>query len=319
MQKDEALKLLESHLGKAHVHGDEWSFRCANPQCPSLEKQGKKKLSLNIETQNWHCWVCEISGKSINSLLKKIGSSERIGSFRENLDEFDEVKEKLQNLDKTQLEKEQGKIKIPSHFKPIVTHQDKSSDYFRQALIYLRKRGITYFDMIKYRIHYSTKDYQVLIPSYDIKGQTQIYFIRNIMDSMKKLPEVQKKHIIFNELFINWSEPLVIVEGPFDMITAGDNAIPLLGTSLFSRKEKSKLMKEIVKRGCPVYLALDPDAKEKQMRMADELFKNGVDVYIIELEDGDINEIGRRAFQEKKKTAYKYNEMATIKSLLLNL
>ena len=42
-------------------------------------------------------------------------------------------------------------------------------------------------------------------------------------------------------MFINWSSPLVLCEGPFDAIAIKRNAIPLLGNNI-----QSKLMKKIV-------------------------------------------------------------------------
>ena len=39
--------------------------------CPSC-KHHKRKLNINTKTGFYQCWVCGFSGKSFNSLLKKI-------------------------------------------------------------------------------------------------------------------------------------------------------------------------------------------------------------------------------------------------------
>ena len=32
----------------------------------------KPKLQINVETQQWHCWVCDAKGKSVFTLVKKL-------------------------------------------------------------------------------------------------------------------------------------------------------------------------------------------------------------------------------------------------------
>ena len=62
-------------------------------------------------------------------------------------------------------------------------------------------------------------------------------------------------------MFVDWDESIILVEGLFDAIVAGQNAIPILGSTL---REESKLFQGIVLNDSPVYLALDEDARKKQ-------------------------------------------------------
>ena len=48
-----------------------------------------------------------------------------------------------------------------------------------------------------------------------------------------KNPSVSRDIVPF-EMFINWSSPLVLCEGPFDAIAIKRNAIPLLGKNIQS-------------------------------------------------------------------------------------
>ena len=57
---------------------------------------------------------------------------------------------------------------------------------------------------------------------------------------MKYLNPPVSKNVVFNELYVDWDEAVVIVEGVFDAITVGQNGIPILGSSL---REESKLFK----------------------------------------------------------------------------
>ena len=45
-------------------------------------------------------------------------------------------------------------------------------------------------------------------------------------------PPTAKSKIIFNELYIDWNEDLTLTEGVFDAIIAGQNSVPILGSSL---------------------------------------------------------------------------------------
>ena len=62
------------------------------------------------------------------------------------------------------------------------------------------------------------------------------------------------KDIIFNELYLDFDQDLVIVEGAFDAVIAGPNAVPILGSTL---RENSKLFQLIVKNDTPIYIGND--------------------------------------------------------------
>jgi ribosomal protein L37AE/L43A len=68
-QRDKVLVIgiLDEVLGVGtSLKGDEQAHYC--PFC----SHHKKKLQINLETQQWHCWVCDSKGKRISSLLRKL-------------------------------------------------------------------------------------------------------------------------------------------------------------------------------------------------------------------------------------------------------
>ena len=91
---------------------------------------------------------------------------------------------------------------------------------------------------------------------------------------------------MFNDLLINWNEPITLVEGPFDSIKM-KNSIPILGSTL---KETTKLFKKIVEKQTKVYIGLDEDALNKSMKIISLLLEYGLDVY--KLDTSDIEDIG---------------------------
>jgi hypothetical protein len=102
-------------------------------------------------------------------------------------------------------------------------------------------------------------------------------------------------------LYVDWDSDLIIVEGVFDALVSGMNTVPILGSSL---REDSQLFQEIVKNDTPVYLALDPDAEKKAMRLIKKLLQYDVEVYKINISPyADVGEMSKDIFEQRKKDA----------------
>ena len=97
---------------------------------------------------------------------------------------------------------------------------------------------------------------------------------------------------------MDFEDDLTIVEGAFDAIVAGPNAVPLLGSTL---REKSKLFQEIVRNDTTVYMALDPDASKKEIKIIELLLKYGIEVYKVSLNEyNDVGEMSQEIFRRRK-------------------
>jgi hypothetical protein len=69
--------------------------------------------------------------------------------------------------------------------------------------------------------------------------------------------------------------------------------VPLLGSSL---RENSKLVQQIVKHDTPVYLALDPDAKAKEQKIAKMFMQYDIELYKIDVSGfDDVGEMTKEA------------------------
>jgi hypothetical protein len=109
------------------------------------------------------------------------------------------------------------------------------------------------------------------------------------------------KDIIFNELLIDWEREVTLVEGVFDAIVAGENSIPLLGSTL---REDSRLFRKIVKNDTPVLLGLDADAHKKAMKLVKALLAYDIEVRLMDTSGyKDIGEMPPDVFQERKDKA----------------
>jgi DNA primase len=167
----------------------------------------------------------------------------------------------------------------------------------KRALRFLKKRGITQEDIIKYNIGFCNngpyKD-RVIIPSYDETTSLNYFIARAFIDGPTKYknPPVDAKSAIGWELYINWDAPIILVEGIFDALTVKRNVIPLFG-KLIHEKLMKKLVRSSVNR---IYIALDPDAIKNALKHAEMLMSYGKEVFLVELDGKDANEIGFERF-----------------------
>jgi DNA primase len=268
--------------GKSTSRGN-YSYHC--PKC----NHHKPKLEVCLDEtspdfQKYACWVCKFKGKKLLSLFKNIDAHP---------DKINELKSIIKIPLPKEIQIQDTKVELPKEYKHILNNPDHSA---KQALNYLKNRGITENDIIKYNIGYcETGNYanMIIIPSYDEYGALNYFTGRSyISGSNKKLNPSTSRDIIPLEIFINWNSPIILCEGMFDAMTIKRNAIPLLGKNL-----QSKLMKKIVTSIVQkIYIALDRDAIKQALDFCEQLINEGKTVYLIELDDKDPNEMGFKHF-----------------------
>ena len=98
------------------------------------------------------------------------------------------------------------------------------------------------------------------------------------------------KDVVPFELFINWSSPLILVEGMFDALAVKRNAIPLLGKHI-QRELMKKIVTSEVKK---IYIALDQDAQKDALKFCEQLLNEGKEVYLVNMQEKDPSEMGFR-------------------------
>ena len=246
----------------------------------------KPKLQVNIESQKWHCWVTNQGGHSIYSLLKKINADTSY---------FTELKDLVFTPGRLK-DKTESKVivSLPRDFQAL--WKDSKSLYRNQAKSFLHKRGITDWDIKKYKIGFCDSglyEGRIIIPSYDDIGLLNYFVGRSFVgEKMKyKNPNVSRDIIPF-EWYIAWSKPIILCEGVFDAMSIRSNAIPML-----SKKPSRSLLQKIFEKNVKViYIALDDDAKKDAYVMS-EFFKDfGIDSKVVKLpKDQDPNDLGWKA------------------------
>tara|TARA_X000001382_G_scaffold129791_3_gene122702 strand:- start:230 stop:1192 length:963 start_codon:yes stop_codon:yes gene_type:complete len=263
-------ELISSVFGKGVVasNGSDIAVYC--PICLKSSKVKKKrKLSISIETGVYHCWVCEAKGRSISRFAQvNFPNSKQLPKLKEYFGNFKESKsEELKVI-----------LKLPEDFKLLTLSSSRKSKFLKK---YLLTRGMKYEDLYRFKAGYSFEpgfENRVIFPSFDNDLDLNFYLTR-VCEETKyqkyKNCNASKKEIIFNEYTVDWKKPVILVEGIFDAVKAGNNAIPILGSWIDT---KYSIFKKIIKEKSDVILALDPDAKEKQIKISKNLISYGINV-----------------------------------------
>tara|TARA_R110001583_G_scaffold3293_20_gene21342 strand:- start:3411 stop:4175 length:765 start_codon:yes stop_codon:yes gene_type:complete len=230
--------------------------------------------------------VCGVGGHKIFGLLRKLKVKKQF---------FDILNKITGNkYSNTSENKNYETLILPFEFKPL-HESSKTNPEAKNALSYLRKRNLTTQDILKYNIGYcETGKYggMIIIPSYDEDGNLNFFTGRSYYDvNFKHLNPIVSKDIIGFDLFINWKEPITIVEGAFDAIAIKRNAIPLFGKQILDNL-KIKILDKHVKR---INIALDKDAFKSALEMSEYFIGRGIDVYFVELPEKDPSELGFRS------------------------
>lgn len=296
MSIDKKIKILSGILGRYYSNSSEYLFHC--PSCD----HHKKKLSINLEKNVFKCWVCDWSGKNVYKVVRRYGSTDNKYEWQ-SFDQEIEIEKFSDKLFAPKEKNKQHKICLPDEFISLANKKLPTTSIY--PLNYLKSRGINKKDIIKWKIGYcSSGAYagRVVIPSFNIEGDVNYFVTRSYDNDWKKYMNPQvSKDIVFNHPYINFHEPVILVEGVFDSIKAGENSIPLLGSTL---NENSLLFYQIIKHDTPVYLALDPDANKKTNRIIKLLLSHNVETYLVSIAPHkDPGEMTKNQFNDKLETS----------------
>jgi DNA primase len=276
------LKLLETVLGGASQKSKgNYAFHC--PFC----NHTKKKLEIQPETQYWNCWVCGTKGKSLYTLFKRVNAKEH---------HFSRLGELLPKVKRIITDEKSDIVKVcnlPKEYIPLWIPNHKNF-LWSTCIDYLSKRGITLYDILKYRIGYCISgkyENMIVFPNYDKSGQLTYFTTRTFLNRNKSkfVNPPFSRNVVGFEMQLNWQLPLILVESALDAITVKRNASPLYGTTL-----SKALRMQILENGVSdLYIALDNDALVKSIKIAEYFMGFGVNVYFVKLpKNSDPNSLG---------------------------
>jgi DNA primase len=283
---------IENILGKSHKRArDNYAFHC--PFCNHRKPKLEINMATNEEGKNpWECWVCQTRGRTVRSLLHQLKTPrEQAAEILKYLPKGSQIEYKGLSI-----------IELPKEYQPLYSASG-TSVVANLVKKYLYERGLTDNDFIKYRIGYTTSgEYggRVIIPSYSESGSLNFFVARTYDGNYFKYknPEASKD-IIFFENLINWNAPIILCEGVFDAMAIRRNAIPILGKSISNSLYKKILTSTLN----DIYIALDTDARNKALQIAEQFLNQGKRVFLIDLPNKDPSEMGFKAFTEHIQSA----------------
>tara|TARA_B100001996_G_scaffold378859_1_gene363671 strand:+ start:1414 stop:2355 length:942 start_codon:yes stop_codon:yes gene_type:complete len=294
-QRDKSviINILDEVLGVGtSLKGNEQSHHC--PFC----HHHKKKLQINLDTQQWHCWVCDAKGRKIQTLLRKL----QVDSSK--IRKIYEIYGDDYIVSTTSTDEEKVELRLPSEFKSLLDTPKGINPLYRKVEQYVKNRGITKEDIIRYNIGYCDGGIytnRIIIPSYDRDNRLNYFIARSVYEEEKfkyKNPPVSKNVTIF-ENQINWKEPITLTEGVFDAMAVKRNAIPLLGKFI-----PKTLMDSIYKNGVKkISVILDKDAQEQALYYVNYFMNNGITVTNVLPTEKDASDMGFSKINKKLKTS----------------
>lgn len=287
------VKFYESVFGSGRMARNCKNFDVRCPICAPRDPN-KKKLAIHTEDDRVHCWVCGYKARTLAPLIRKYGTRASLIEYRDRFMPESEYKRRC--LDTAFVEE---KISLPKDFKLFATAGVRDPDVLAMRK-YLNARNVSDRDLWFYKLGFSEAPEwrrRIIVPSFDAAGELNWYIGRTI-DKFKRpkyeAPTGDRKHIIFNEINVDWTQRLVLCEGTFDMMKCGDNAVPLLGSDL---NEESALFNSILVHSTPIALALDADMRiTKTPLIAKKLANYDIDVIIVNV-PSDPGEMTKQEFK----------------------
>lgn len=302
--------------------GEEYVMEC--PHC------FKKKLSICAEGEKkgvWHCYRCDASG-SLFDFMGLIEDIDPKAAFKKVVKNQDFNSGKKLDVYIKGLEERPATIptpdpiEMPANFSPLLTVKESNI-----GRIYAAKRGITEADMRDFDIRYDYVDKRIVFPIY-FNGQLVGWQGRDASgrsDTDKKHPKAltgpssrdgkgfKKSWVFYGWDRVKQASFVTIVEGPIDAIKGKEvNAIAILGKKVSDVQFKILIG---LKRARTVFIALDPDAKQEKMELAQKLRPFFKEVRIVDLPAGkDFGNSTKRAIKE-----YLYLSLAFRHQLMMKL
>lgn len=303
------VKIIRDAFGDVLIDRDgvNVAISCVNKNCSSYKNPAKKKLCLRVDNEFYHCWVCGMRGKGLARFFNI--HAPRYASLANDL--FKRVIK--------QKEAEKERVTLPQNFRLLATVGKGDDPDLKACKKYVVDRGMTEKEMWYFRMGAVSSGRlrrRVIIPSFDSEGYLNYFTARSIDESNRKYvnPKVKRSEIVFNELNVDWKRPVVIVEGPFDLVKSPQNSICILGSTL---TESHAVFNHLVKNKTPVIMALDPDAVLKSQKIAALLNSFDLEVKMLNIAPySDVGEMPIGALQNKLPEAVEWSSNDRLRSLI---
>lgn len=309
--QSQVISYIEKVFGDGKISNGGLNISVMCPVCKKAKGNLYEKKKLVIRTDNFvcHCWVCGLKARNVSTIIKHHFPFH----YKEFVSDFLGSNQILNEEESVQLENNDI-LHLPIGFKILALKENDEFLEVRKAKRYLAKRGIFTEEELwywKFGISLDDEDLKdrIIIPSFDSKGNLNYWTARAMVKASQKYlnPTVKREEVIFNEINIDWNKPIILTEGPFDLVKCTENATCLLGSALDSNY---LLFQKIIENNTEVILALDEDAKDKALNIA-KLFKQysmKVRMLLVPKEKGDVGAMSKKEFQMLMPSAFELTD-----------
>lgn len=300
--------------GRLSSNGINFDVRC--PICAPVDPS-KKKLSIRTDSGANHCWVCGWRSRSIVPLVRKYGTQRQMETVRAILGTGGITSQMITG------EREKPPLTLPGDFTLLTVAPINDPDV-KAAWRYLVSRGLSESDAWYFKFGVSNEPRwkrRIIMPSFDAMGKLN-YFTARAIDADRKPkydnPDVDRNPVVFNEVNLDWTQPIVLCEGPFDLVKCPSNSTAVLGSDLDERHE---IFSRILINDTPVLLAFDGDMwRTKTPKVYKKLSQYDVDVKVIDVRPwGDPGAMSKAEFisvmAEAKTMSWEDNFMDRLSSI----
>lgn len=311
--QSELLAIFNDLLGqKARLRkgGVQATYHCPFCTDKNLVTQKLEIALSGPKIGSYHCWRCNTKGKAFGSLLKKLNAS------RHYRDAIFKLTGDIRLSRQQRKDFDPSYISLPDEFRPLA--KPLISPEYKNALAYVKRRGITREDILRYNIGYCEEgeyEHHIVIPSYDAKGVLNFFIGRRYYDVPGAIPHRKPEvpmDLVGFESFVNYHEPINLCEGAFDAIAIRNNAVPLFG-KFPSRKLREAMLLNGTQR---VNMVLDNDAMEDSIKNCKMMMRLGIDVHLVHLDGKDPAVLGFERVHNLIREAPQFTEEDLLKHAL---
>lgn len=282
--------------------------------CP-FHEEGTASFFVSPSRQTFHCFGCGISGDVISFIMKwnKVPFREALGILSGKAGGYWDPNPPAKTRRQFPYSTHSTLASFPRTFLPL----DGSGKIFSRPLEYLVGRDVSLLQIAMYDIGYVAapgryKD-RLIFPIY-VKGNLQGFVARAIKDADLKYlyPKgMRKSGCLFGYDIANGFRNCILVEGVFDTLRVGFDAIAILGSSL-STEQISLLYNADFQR---ITIMLDSDAFEKSIKICRQL-ESYFEVHLIILTEGDPGSHSHRWLRDAIDSAPRFGSDESLKEIV---
>ena len=244
--------------------------------CPFCD-DNKKHCYISMHKHLVHCFKCGYKSNWVSFVIKSMGNITYIEAMtmlyiKPSMLDYENV------ISKPVINNKASTAELPSDFKPL--YSMGAHNIYRS---YMLNRGIPVDLWKRYNLGMAeiTHPYRIIIPIE--KGYYQGRAIFKYIQPKYINPKVEAKNVLFNSRALKLYDEIIVCEGAFSAMMAGDNAIALIGKEPTDEKIDRLLATDV----STFILAIESGAFKSMRKLADALHCNNRKVIIWKYLTGD--------------------------------